>query len=255
MDSLEGKLRRQTEFGIGLWRAVRRECGAKGLASHVALLARAHRQLLRSDAALPPTTSTGRQRRRCLEALQSQTRALEDQVRKVSATADELEAALRRRLDAIEALCREAPTGTEVEWEGPAHPLITVVILIAAGCLWPREGLGVSACCIMVIAALTRVSTWIEFDGRSLRIRQRSFGLRWTSSSVDLAQFNQLALTDSVGHTGAGRVVLARLTLKSSDREVQVGSGARDDPALNRLARQVREWCTIAARERGISRG
>lgn len=251
MNELDGRLNTQTGYGTGLWRLARRECSAKALARSVAQLRRAHRALAQRDATLPRTVSAGRERRGSVELLQSHTRALEQQVLKVSAAAHELEVAGARRLVALEDLRRAAPTGSKLEWEGPVHPLLGLSMLSMAWCLWSQEGLGVSACCIVVMAALTRSSLWIEFDGRFLKIQRRLFGLRFESSSADLTLFNQVVVTDyeMTNDKGGPPTLLTQLSLQSGDREVHVGSGPRFGPAIELLTRQVRDWCAIAAKE------
>lgn len=223
-----------------LWGQVQAARAPKGLDGLVERLDREHRQLARLAAALPRTATARRYRRRCLEVLQSQDAELETLLLALAASTAELTALADRQLELSEAALAP-PVQTARSWrDGPRLIEVGAVLALLgvfACSRWPWMFFVGVIVAMLVLGGRTHPCLELQFDGRSLRVIRRLFGIKYRATDVDLAHFNDVVVTD------AGLVVsspdgLVVLDTEPAGRESEL------------LAAQVREWCVCAGRER-----
>lgn len=234
-----------------LWVQVWEQTTSAKLASTLSGLNVAYRQLVAIDAKLPATKSAGRCRRRNLEALQSATTELEAELIKVSKAAADLNACANRQLTVVLDALVDAPPVAHLDGSPDAPLLVSLGLIIAVPFCWRGQGLEVTACALVVIAALLRSYERFEFDGRSLTITRRVLDFTLPGSRVtDLAHFNKVRAKFhqvEVGNQGKTQT-WRRLSVVSLDDVVVVADQSAGEE-LEALERYLVRWCAIAVRD------
>lgn len=218
------------------WRSVLEEPASAQVDEVLNALDRARQELVARDATLPTTLH----RREWVEALQSEMQEVEVLLENFTQNTGELIALAARQVETTERALDDAPPTQRRSFDlsGPAVPELTVLVIFLAATFtrWPSLLLA-SAGVVMIFAGgagrIPRLD--LRFDGRALRIVRHYFWLPCWSSTIDLAEVHDVVLAP-------GRVTLTSLQggLEFATRGLE----------RERLAAQLREWCTCAARER-----
>lgn len=225
-----------TEQLSDAWRCVLEDPASAQVDEVLKALGRARQELAARDALLPTTLH----RREWGEALQSEMQEVEGLLEDLTQNTGELIALAARQVETTERALDEVPPlqRRSFDFSGPAVPELTLLAIFLAATFtrWPWLLLA-SAGVLMIFAGgaghIPRLD--LRFDGRSLRIVRHYFWLPCWSSTIDLAEVEDVVLAPG------------RVTLTWPQGGLEFGT-----PGLERerLAAQLREWCTSAARER-----
>lgn len=189
-------------------------------------------------------------RRRCVESLQADTRQLEAQVTKCSALALEVEAMMDRQLATTRLLLGASPATLKVRSPMYRNPIVFLSFM-AVIAMAIRESWFIGILCLAAYILVLGFSRGeFEFDGRWLRITRRMCGVGiWVTTSVDLARFNRLVLTDFDNSFENTISLVTKVEVHSlAGGVMELGTGAQGRE-MKELCGQLREWCTIAAGE------
>lgn len=229
-----------TEQSAALWRRIQAGRAPSEFGRLLRKLDWAHQRLARVDAELPATPTVRRHRRHCLEVLQSENANVEALLARLAASTAELKALAEHQLELSREVIQAAPPVLKA-WSWRDGPRLVEVILVLAllGFVaiskWPW--LFFAAVIFLIILgqkSRPRARLELQFDGRSLRVVRRLFGIPCRATSVDLTRFNEVVVTDS-----------GRLAVSSPGGKVELDT----QPIGRELELQVRDWCACAARE------